>query len=91
MAALSLTIAAIAVVAYQGFVSALLVRSRELSKFQMFAQLAIIWVLPILGAALCHWFFRLHATHEKPRNLGYPKGDTYDGIEKSDAFHNLLP
>jgi hypothetical protein len=27
--------------------------------------------------------------YEKPRELGYPVGETYDGIEKSDVLNHL--
>lgn len=48
------------VVGYQLFVTLLLVRSGLLKRAQLFAQLGVVWIVPLVGAALCHWFYRLH-------------------------------
>ena len=76
-------------VSYQAYVTVLLARSGALSTVQLWAQIAVVWLLPLIGAVICHWFFRLHGAYEKPRELKYPAGETYDGIEKSDVFSNL--
>lgn len=86
---LLLVVAASIAVGYQAYVTVLLTRSEVLSTMQLWAQLAIIWLLPLVGAVICHWFFRLHGAYEKPRELKYPVGGTYDGVEKSDVFGNL--
>lgn len=85
---LLVAVASIAVV-YQTYVTVLLARSEVLSAMQLWAQLAIVWLLPLVGAVICHWFYRLHGAYERPRELKYPAGETYDGIEKSDVFSNL--
>jgi hypothetical protein len=79
----------LAAVAYQGYVTTVLVRFGSLSRVQVVAQVALVWLVPMLGALVCHWFFRLHGVYEKPRELGYPVGETYDGIEKSDVLNHL--
>ena len=41
---------------YQVVVSVLVVRSAFYDLRQKLAQLALIWLLPLLGALLAHWF-----------------------------------
>jgi len=82
-------VAALVAVGYPAYVTTLLVRSEALSPLQLRLQLVLVWLLPLVGAVICHWFFRLHGAYEKPRELKYPAGETYDGIEKSDIFSNL--
>jgi hypothetical protein len=88
-ASLLVLVAALAAVAYQAYVTALLVRSDALSRLQLRFQLVLVWLAPLIGAVICHWFFRLHGAYEKPRELKYPEGETYDGIEKGDIFSHL--
>ena len=54
------------VLAYQTYVSVLLLRA-GLSRLQLGFQLALTWLLPLVGAAVCHWFLRLHEVNERPR------------------------
>ena len=59
--------------AYQVYVSVLLARSEVLTRSQCLAQIGIVWLLPAVGAVVCHWFYRLHSVHEQPAVLGYRK------------------
>lgn len=86
---LVLTAAAALVLAYQTWVTVKLARADDLSRTQRIAQIAIVWLVPLIGGILCHWFYRLHGVYERPQELGYPKGDTYDGVEKSDVLHHI--
>lgn len=54
----------IGVLAYQLWVTAALVKAQHLSRGQRHAQLFIVWVVPLVGALLCHWFLRLHGAWE---------------------------
>lgn len=54
------------VLAYQTYVSVLLLRA-GLTRLQLSIQLALTWLLPLAGAAVCHWFLRLHDAYEQPR------------------------
>jgi hypothetical protein len=75
------TLALIAVaLGYQLYVSVLLVRYGELTRVQLSAQLGLIWLIPLLGAVVCHWFLRLHGVHERRRGPDRA-ADTLDGAE----------
>jgi hypothetical protein len=78
--------AALALLSYQAYVTRLLRRSGILAGRQLYAQLALIWLLPLVGAVVCHWFFRFHGTYEKPHELGYRAGGTYEDMQKSEVF-----
>jgi len=59
-------IALVAVVAmYQAYVTLAIARSGLLTRTQLLTQCALIWLLPLLGAVVCHWFYALHRTYEK--------------------------
>ena len=51
------------VVAYQFFVTLLLVRSGLLTKRQLVAQCVFVWLVPLIGAVVCHWLYRLHGSY----------------------------
>jgi hypothetical protein len=55
------------VVAYQLYVTALLLRGGLLTRLQLWVQLSLIWLLPLVGAAVCRWFFRLQGINKRPR------------------------
>jgi hypothetical protein len=55
---------ALVAIAYQAWVTQLLVRGSVLERRQLRAQLVLVWLLPLLGAAICHWFYRLHAAYD---------------------------
>jgi len=50
-------------IAYQLFVSVLVLRSTFSSKGQKVAQILLIWIVPLLGAFIAHWV--VHSTEEK--------------------------
>ena len=56
-------------VAYEVWVTAALVKAEHLSRGQRYAQISLVWFVPVVGALLCHWFLRLHGArglaHEK--------------------------
>lgn len=87
----ALIIIAVAAFVHAAYVTTMLVRADALTQGQLWTQLAVIWLLPVLGSALCHWFFKLHGTYEKPRELKYPEDDKYTGVEQSAGYDNLVP
>ena len=50
---------AVLVVAYQGYVSFVVVQAPWVSRFQKVMQCLLVWLLPVVGAVVVHWF----ATH----------------------------
>jgi hypothetical protein len=52
------------VAAYQAYVTLIIARSGLLTRVQRLSQVALIWVLPMVGAAICHSIYRLHGTFE---------------------------
>lgn len=42
-------------VAYQIYISRRVLRSRHYSDDQLVFQLIMIWLLPVIGASVCHW------------------------------------
>ncbi len=81
---------ALVVVGYQAYVTVLLARSGALSRWQLGIQGAIVWLLPLVGAVICHFFLRLHDSNEPPRELGYREGNPYNAIENGPA-NDLIP
>jgi hypothetical protein len=49
-----------------------------------------IWLLPLIGAAICHWFLKLHDANEPPREKGYREENPYNAIENGPA-NELIP
>jgi len=47
---------AVAIIGYQLFVTVRIVFSRRYSALQRSLQVAIIWLVPLFGAILCHMF-----------------------------------
>ncbi len=80
----------LAVVVYQTYVTMLLARSGALSKWQLGIQGALVWLLPLVGAVICHFFLRLHDSNEPPRERGYREGNPYNAIENGPA-NDLIP
>ena len=89
-ATFGIVLVAIVVIGYQGYVTVLLGRSGTLSKWQMITQGALVWLLPLLGAVICHWFLRLHDANEPPRERGYREGNPYGAIEKG-PVNDFIP
>lgn len=54
---------AFVVVAYQLFVTLLLVRSGLLTREQLVVQCVFVWFVPLIGAVVCHWLYRLHGSN----------------------------
>jgi hypothetical protein len=78
------------ILAYQAYVSTILVRSRDMDTQQKCLQLGVVWLLPLLGAILCHWFYRLHAVHDRPNKLGYGEAQSPQDAENG-PIHDHLP
>jgi len=53
-------IAITAALAYQAFVSVLVVRAIEYERHQKLIQLGLIWLVPVLGAGIVHVFAWSH-------------------------------
>lgn len=57
------------VIVYQLFVTLLLVRSGLLTREQLVAQCVLVWLVPLIGAVVCHWLHRLHGSYRpSPRS-----------------------
>jgi len=54
----------IALLAYQIGVSAFVYTDRELTKKQRLAQWLLIWLLPLAGAAMAHFAYKLRRANE---------------------------
>lgn len=68
----------VGVLGYQAWVTRSVVRADHLSREQRFAQLASVWCVPAVGAVLCHWFLRLHATSDPPNETKFVQRDGLD-------------
>jgi hypothetical protein len=55
----------LAAVVYAGFVSYLVVRAPTYSSSQKVVQVIVVWLLPVLGTAVVHWFAK-HGAAEQP-------------------------
>jgi hypothetical protein len=55
------------VLMYQVYVSGVLLRSGELTRFQLWAQLGVTWLVPLVGGVACHWFLRLQDVRDRRR------------------------
>jgi hypothetical protein len=63
-------------VGYAAYVNALVVQASFYSKGQKIAQCLLIWLLPLIGAAVVHWVFRLHyAEPDKPDRAFTPQAE----------------
>ena len=47
---------AVLVVAYQGYVSFVVFRAPWVSRPQKLMQCLLVWLLPVVGAVVVHWF-----------------------------------
>lgn len=54
----------VAVLAYQAGVSAFVYSDRELTKRQRLMQWLLIWLLPLAGAAMAHFAYRMRRADE---------------------------
>jgi hypothetical protein len=71
------------VLVYQLYVTYVLARSGLLTTIQLWTQLALVRFLPFVGATVCHWFFRLHGTNEKPARKARGPSESEDGEDAS--------
>jgi hypothetical protein len=82
----ALLVVSAVLVGYASYVSALIVQADFYSRTQKIAQCLLIWLLPLVGAAMVHWAFRLHhAEPDKPDRAFTPQREP--GIEEMRAFH----
>lgn len=87
---MALLVFGLAVIAYQSYVTALLARSGALTGVQLSVQCLLIWLVPMVGAVICHWFFKLHGTNDPPHEKGYRNDNPYNAIENGPAS-DLIP
>ena len=71
--AISVVIAGIVV--YQILVSNRVVCANQYTLMQRLAQLAIIWIVPIFGALVCHNFLSADTTQPKKRETAFTADD----------------
>jgi hypothetical protein len=58
-------------VGYASYANALVVQANFYSRAQKIIQCLLIWLLPLLGAALVHWVFRLHHAEPDKRDRAF--------------------
>jgi len=61
----------VGLVAYSSYVSFLVARSEAYSSQQRLVQILVVWLLPVFGAALAHWF-AVRGTAELPSVERHP-------------------
>ncbi|MBN8780781.1 hypothetical protein [Thiobacillus sp.] len=67
------------VIAYQVWVSVLLLKAKDTySPKQLVVQFFLVWLLPFLGAVICHFFFKLTGTHEPPQEHQFIQASGFD-------------
>lgn len=64
--------------AYQVWITAALVKAEHLSRGQRYAQIALVWFVPVVGALLCHWFLRLHGAWAPAREKRFVQREGLD-------------
>ena len=75
----SLFVIACLVLAYQIWVSVLLIKAGGVySRIQLIVQLCLVWLLPFLGAVACHFFFKLTGAHEPPHEKKFIQRESFD-------------
>lgn len=68
------------VAAYQLYVTIRVVRSAEYTHGQRVIQTIVIWVLPFLGACLCHAVMYSKTDQSRPTDKKYLEDDSLDGL-----------
>jgi hypothetical protein len=74
MSAEVLITGAIAILVYQLFVTARVVFSSQYSAKQRVAQVAIIWLVPLFGAVICHNFVVADTRRRRARDTSFTEG-----------------
>ena len=62
---------AFAIIVYQAFVTFRIVFSRQYTSGQKLLQVAVIWLLPLIGAVVCHIFLDEDMRPPKPRDTSF--------------------
>lgn len=68
------------VLAYQLYVAFRVTRATEYSRTQKIIQMILVWVLPVLGAGLCHTVLYTMTDRSRPTDKKYLEDDPYDGM-----------
>lgn len=68
------------VLLYQLYVTIRVARAAEYSRRQRMVQTILIWVLPFLGAALCHTVLYTTTDRSRPTDKKYLEDDPLDGL-----------
>ena len=68
------------VLAYQLYVTFRVTRATEYSRTQKLIQMTLIWVLPVLGAGLCHAVLYTMTDRSRPTDKKYLEDDPLDGL-----------
>jgi hypothetical protein len=68
------------VLLYQLYVTIRVARAAEYSRRQRMVQTILIWLLPFLGAALCHTVLYTTTDRSRPTDKKYLEDDPLDGL-----------
>lgn len=68
------------VLIYQLYVTIRVARAAEYSHRQKMVQTVLIWLLPFLGAALCHTVLYTATDRSRPTDKKYLEDDPLDGL-----------
>jgi hypothetical protein len=68
------------VIAYQLYVTNRVVRAAEYTRRQRITQTIVIWLLPLLGAGLCHFVMYTTTDRSRPTDKKYLEDDPLDGL-----------
>jgi formate/nitrite transporter FocA (FNT family) len=72
---------------YAWYVSTLVLAAKFYSIGQKVVQCLLVWLLPLVGAVIVHWFFRLHhAEPDKPDRAFTPQEEP--SLDEMRAFHH---
>ena len=69
------------VLGYQLYVTLRVARATEYSQKQKIIQTILIWVLPVLGAGLCHAVLYTTTDRSQPTDKKYLEDDNWDGVD----------
>jgi CRP-like cAMP-binding protein len=68
------------ILVYQLFVTIRVARAAEYSRRQRMVQTILIWLFPLLGAALCHTVLYTTTDRSRPTDKKYLEDDPLDGL-----------
>lgn len=81
-----LLVASSAVLGYSAYVHILVLQADFYSRAQKVMQCLVVWLLPLVGALLVHWFYRAHrAPAHTPERAFIPQRDP--APDEWRAFH----